>query len=193
MSKATQARRKRELLDLKLAWQNCTKCPIGREAFKHVFGSGNANRPLTVFIGEGPGKAEDAFGDPFIGRAGKLLRSVVGEAGYSDKDMYFANLIMCRPLDDEGGNRPPVREEIENCRPRLMAQLDLIRPWSVVLCGRVPTAALGLALVMIPGENVLRIPHPSYVARIGGRSNVVYWREYVGRVRAFLRMVEENK
>jgi uracil-DNA glycosylase family 4 len=87
-------------------------CPLKDVRTKLVFGSGNANADL-MFVGEAPGANEDKLGLPFVGRAGKLLDELLAEQGIQRSDVFITNVICCRPP----GNRDPLPEEIEACRP----------------------------------------------------------------------------
>jgi uracil-DNA glycosylase len=92
-----------------------------------------------MFIGEAPGQQEDLKGEPFVGRAGKLLdQLVMEEMGLSRESFYIANTVCCRPP----GNRDPKPEEIESCRPWLEAKLELIKPKVIVTLGNFATKLL---------------------------------------------------
>ena len=84
-----------------------------------------------MFIGEGPGAAEDEQGEPFVGRAGQLLNNMIAAMGLRREDVYIANVVKCRPPQ----NRAPERDEIETCSPFLMRQVDVIRPKIIVALG----------------------------------------------------------
>jgi DNA polymerase len=85
-----------------------------------------------VFIGEAPGFHEDQQGRPFVGAAGKFLEDLLDSIGLTRQDVYIANVIKCRPP----GNRDPLPDEIEACKPFLDRQLELIQPKMVVTLGR---------------------------------------------------------
>src|SRR6478735_2645994 len=92
----------------------CTRCPLAETRTQVVFGVGDPNADL-MFVGEGPGEQEDLTGEPFVGRAGKLLTNLIGEIGLTRADVYIANVVKCRPP----GNRDPLPLEIEACSPWL--------------------------------------------------------------------------
>jgi DNA polymerase len=96
-----------------------------------VPGEGPADADI-VFIGEAPGFHEDQQGRPFVGAAGRFLEELLEGIGMTRKDVYIANVIKCRPP----GNRDPLPDEIEACKPFLDRQLDLIQPKLVVTLGR---------------------------------------------------------
>ena len=96
----------------------CTKCPLAETRTQVVFGVGDPHADL-LFVGEGPGEQEDLTGEPFVGRAGRLLTSLIEGIGLTRADLYIANVVKCRPP----GNRDPLPLEIETCRPYLEAQI----------------------------------------------------------------------
>jgi uracil-DNA glycosylase family 4 len=91
-----------------------------------------------MFVGEAPGFHEDKQGEPFVGQAGKLLDTLLGEIGLSRAEVYIANVIMCRPP----GNRDPAPDEIEACEGHLFRQVELIRPRVVATLGNFATKLL---------------------------------------------------
>jgi DNA polymerase len=107
---------------------DCTRCKLHRTRNKIVFGVGNPKADL-VFVGEGPGRDEDMQGEPFVGRAGKLLTQMIEAMSLRREDVYIANVVKCRPPE----NRLPEKDEIATCSPFLMRQLDVIRP-KVICC-----------------------------------------------------------
>ncbi len=115
----------------------CQKCPLGKTRNKFVFGVGNPDAN-AMLIGEAPGAEEDAQGEPFVGRAGKLLNDILKAANLKREDVYIANILKCRPP----GNRDPQPFEMETCIPYLHKQIDLIKPKIILCLGRV--AANGL-------------------------------------------------
>jgi len=101
-------------------------------------GRGNPNARLLL-VGEAPGAEEEASGQPFVGRSGRLLEAMLAAAGLdSERDLYIANVIKCRPP----GNRKPSRTEIETCRPWLERQIAMVRPQLVLLVGATALEAL---------------------------------------------------
>ncbi|HMO64477.1 MAG TPA: uracil-DNA glycosylase [Verrucomicrobiota bacterium] len=122
----------------------CLKCPhLARTRKSVVFGVGDVNAAL-MFVGEAPGADEDAQGEPFVGKAGQLLTKIIQTMGLSREGVYIANILKCRP-DTPGqawGNRPPTADEMDTCKPYLMAQIDIIQPRVIVALGA--TAVQGL-------------------------------------------------
>jgi uracil-DNA glycosylase len=113
----------------------CTELAATRKTV--VFGAGNANAEL-MFIGEAPGASEDEQGVPFVGRAGKLLETLLGEVGQQRSDVFIANVLKCRPP----GNRDPLPIEIENCQEYLLRQVELIQPTVICTLGNFSTKLL---------------------------------------------------
>jgi DNA polymerase len=91
-----------------------------------------------MFVGEAPGANEDKQGLPFVGQAGRLLDTLLGEIGLTRGDVFVANVLKCRPP----GNRDPQPEEIEACEPHLFRQIELIRPQVVATLGNFATKLL---------------------------------------------------
>jgi uracil-DNA glycosylase family 4 len=113
----------------------CTKCRLAETRTKVVFGSGDERADL-MFVGEGPGAEEDRQGLPFVGRSGQLLdRLIEEELGTTRASCYIANVVKCRAP----GNRDPLPDEIDSCRPYLAAQFELIDPRVIVTLGNFAT------------------------------------------------------
>ena len=109
----------------------CTRCLLHRGRTKAVPGVGPSNAEI-MFIGEAPGFHEDQQGLPFVGAAGNFLDELLESIGLKREQVFIANVIKCRPP----GNRDPLPEEIEACKPFLDRQIDLIQPKLVVTLGR---------------------------------------------------------
>ena len=125
------------LVELQKTVSACTKCKLCKTRTQTVFGSGNT-KAVIMFIGEAPGADEDAQGLPFVGRAGQLLTKMIEEPrslGLPRSDVYLANILKCRPPE----NRKPQPDEIEQCEPYLIAQIENIRP--KIICALGATAA----------------------------------------------------
>lgn len=108
----------------------CKVCRIGKSG-KAVVGEGNPDAEV-VFIGEAPGKNEALVGRPFIGRSGKLLRSMITSIGLLESEVYITSPV--KYLPDVGTPSP---SDIAHGRTHLMKQLAIISPRFVVLLGRV--------------------------------------------------------
>lgn len=112
----------------------CMKCRLSAGRTQVVFGVGHPNADL-MFIGEGPGYHEDKQGIPFVGAAGQLLTTLLAEIGLNRDEVYICNTIKCRPP----GNRDPLPDEIEACRPYLEEQIALVDPSVIVTLGNFAT------------------------------------------------------
>lgn len=112
--------------------QACECCPLCKSRTNAVFGVGNPNADLLV-IGEAPGANEDLKGEPFVGRAGMLLNSMLLAIGLKRQDIYIANILKCRPPN----NRDPAPDEVALCTPYLLKQIALIKPKIILAVGRI--------------------------------------------------------
>ena len=116
----------------------CQKCALGATRNKFVFGTGDPQANLML-VGEAPGAEEDRLGEPFVGRAGKLLDKILSAIDRSrTKDVYICNVIKCRPPN----NRDPLASEVEQCEPYLLKQIEIMRPKLIVALGRVAGTTL---------------------------------------------------
>ena len=111
--------------------RKCTLCRLSEGRTNAVPGEGNSFAKI-MFIGEAPGRSEDAQGRPFVGAAGKLLTEALQEAGLSREDVFITNIVKCRPPN----NRVPKEEERNACRPYLERQIALINPKIICILGR---------------------------------------------------------
>lgn len=114
--------------ELEASIQNCQKCKLCKGRQNIVFGDGNKNARI-MFIGEGPGADEDRLGEPFVGRAGKLMNMAFQMLGIKREEVYIANIVKCRPP----ANRNPEEDECTACMDYLRNQVVLVKPEIVVL------------------------------------------------------------
>ena len=136
MRSATE--RREDLKELLATARGCTRCAeLAATRTSVVFGAGNADAEL-MFVGEAPGANEDLQGLPFVGAAGKLLETLLGEIGLSRAEVFIANVLKCRPP----GNRDPRPGEIENCTPYLISQIELVAPRVICTLGNFATKLL---------------------------------------------------
>lgn len=130
--------RREALKDVLLQARSCTRCAeLAATRKTVVFGAGNADAEL-MFIGEAPGASEDEQGVPFVGRAGKLLETLLTEIGLSRSEVFIANTLMCRPP----GNRDPQPLELDNCHEYLLRKVELIEPAVICTLGNFSTKLL---------------------------------------------------
>jgi uracil-DNA glycosylase family 4 len=115
----------------------CTACSLHETRTQTVFGVGSTSADWMI-IGEAPGQEEDRQGEPFVGRAGKLLDQMLIAIGLDRSSVYIANVLKCRPPN----NRDPSQEEAAACRRFLERQIDLIQPKIVLAVGRIAAQKL---------------------------------------------------
>jgi uracil-DNA glycosylase family 4 len=166
------SKKQTQLDALKQSYANCLKCPLATQGRKQVvFGSGNPEATL-MFIGEGPGKDEDLQGLPFIGRAGKLLTSIIEAMGLTRDQVYISNVVKCRPPE----NRIPMPIERSTCKDILLfKEIDIIQPKIICTLGATATQSIlgeEAKITQTRGlffewRNTLVLPtyHPAYLLR----------------------------
>lgn len=123
--------------DLENSIVDCNKCKLCKNRTNIVFGTGNKNAKI-MFIGEGPGADEDLQGEPFVGKAGKLMNMAFDMLGIDRSEVYIANVVKCRPPS----NRNPEPDESEACLNYLRNQVMLVKPQIIVLLGKVALNAI---------------------------------------------------
>ena len=150
----------------------CRNCSLCETRTRTVFGIGDRNADLLI-IGEAPGADEDRQGEPFVGRAGRLLDQMLLAAGYERGKVYIANILKCRPPN----NRNPAPEEVVACEGYLQRQVALVKPRAILSVGGVSATNLlqtDLSVGRLRGEvhyyGEKRIPlivtyHPAYLLR----------------------------
>jgi uracil-DNA glycosylase len=156
----------------------CTKCPLCQRRTQTVFSDGDPSAGI-VFVGEAPGRDEDLQGTPFVGRAGQLLTDIIEKGMKLPRgDVYICNILKCRPPN----NRDPLPEEVAQCEPYLIRQLELVRPKVICCLGRI--AAHTLLRTTEPLGRLrgrwhwyqgipLRVTyHPAYVLRQQGQASL---------------------
>jgi len=163
------------LTELAMVASTCTRCRLSKGRTQVVFGVGSPAAGV-MFIGEGPGYYEDKQGEPFVGAAGQLLTKLLGEVGLRREDVYITNVVRCRPP----GNRDPLPDEMEACKPFLMGTLDIVRPRVVVTLGNFATRVILDRPVSISrvrgqrfdweGRTVIPTFHPAAVLHGGGEA-----------------------
>jgi DNA polymerase len=134
---------------------NCRKCRLWQGA-KHAVPGEGPTKARLVLVGQNPGKEEDAKGKPFVGRAGKFLNKVLVENGINRQEIFITNIV--KHVTPE--NRKPLPDEIEACKPYLKAQLEFIKPETVVVMGKIAAEAPRLQ-----GIEYVETVHPSAAMR----------------------------
>lgn len=161
-----------DLESLAVAVAACTRCDLYQARTQTVFGVGDPHADWLI-IGEAPGAEEDRRGEPFVGRAGRLLNAMLRAIGLSREQVYITNILKCRPP----GNRDPRPEEVALCSSYLAAQVNMIAPRIILALGRI--AAQNLLGLSTPigkmrgqrytyGESAIPVVvtyHPAYLLR----------------------------
>jgi uracil-DNA glycosylase len=129
--------------DLRRQVAACTRCALHKGRTQTVFGVGDTSAEWLI-IGEAPGVEEDRLGEPFVGRAGRLLNSMLQAIGMQREEVFIANILKCRPPD----NRNPRPEEVACCEPYLRQQIRMINPKIILALGR------------IAAQNLLKVDTP---------------------------------
>jgi len=140
----------------------CQRCEIAKFRTKVVPGEGAEDADI-MFIGEAPGWHEDQQGRPFVGPAGQFLDRLLNSINLNRPQVYIANVIKCRP----SSNRDPLPTEIQNCRPWLDQQIEIIKPKMIVTLGRYSMARY------FPGKSISKIHGTAQK-----RDNIIYYAMY---------------
>ena len=159
----------------------CTRCQLHQSRTQTVFGVGNRHADWMI-IGEAPGAEEDRRGEPFVGRAGKLLDEMLRAVGLDRGTVFITNILKCRPP----GNRDPAADEAAACRDYLERQIELIRPRLILAVGRIAAQQLlhtdsplgrlrGRAHSLNSGQVPLVVTyHPAYLLRSPSQKRKVW-------------------
>lgn len=151
---------------------NCTACPLHKNRTQTVFGAGSREAKWLI-VGEAPGADEDRQGEPFVGRAGRLLNAMLQAVGLQRSQVYIANILKCRPPN----NRDPLPEEVTSCESHLQHQVALLQPRVILALGRVaaqnllktstPLGRLRGVIHQYPDTTIPLIVtyHPAYLLR----------------------------
>jgi len=159
---------------LAAAVHGCRRCELCESRTQAVFGVGDRQARLMI-VGEAPGAEEDRQGEPFVGRAGRLLNAMLCAVGLDRERVFIANILKCRPPR----NRDPQPAEVAQCMPYLRRQIELISPALILCVGRI--AAQNLLATDTPigrlrgslhrletGVPVIVTYHPAYLLRSPG-------------------------
>ena len=160
--------------ELRTECGGCEKCGLGKTRPNLVFGVGDPGTKL-MFVGEGPGRDEDLQGEPFVGRAGKLLDAMLDIIDLDRSKVYIANMVKCRPPQ----NRDPLPDEQDACFPWLERQIEIIDPKLIVCLGRISAMRLIRSDFKITrehgqwfdvgGRQIMAIYHPAALLRDPGK------------------------
>jgi uracil-DNA glycosylase len=166
----------RTLEEAALDASTCTRCRLSQGRTQVVYGVGNPDADL-MFIGEAPGFHEDKQGVPFVGAAGQLLNRLLADTGIERDEVFINNVVLCRPP----GNRDPLPDELEACRPWLDERIAIIDPAVIVTLGNWATRYILGSNVSISrvrgqrfpwnGRTVIPTFHPAAVLHGGGENS----------------------
>ena len=171
-AKSSLSKCKKELALIQDEVAGCTLCgELVENRSQTVFGVGNPQARLC-FFGEAPGADEDRQGEPFVGRAGKLLNDIISQGmGLTRDEVYILNVLKCRPP----GNRNPAPDEVTNCRQFFERQLETIQPEFICCLGAIaaqtlletttPVGELRGQIHDYKGISVVVTYHPAYLLR----------------------------
>lgn len=134
--------RAERLAELASRVRACKTCPLADTRLNVVFGSGNPNADV-LFVGEAPGETEDKVGEAFVGDAGDMLNKVLEKSGWSRDEIVITKVVHCRPIDMNGNNRPPTKQEIQSCSRWLSETIYIVDPIVIIAAGRIPTMEFG--------------------------------------------------
>jgi uracil-DNA glycosylase family 4 len=157
--------------ELEAAVKGCTRCPLHSTRTQGVFGVGN-RQARWMIVGEAPGADEDRQGEPFVGRAGQLLNSMLRAIGLQREEVFIANILKSRPPN----NRDPKPEEVQACIPYLFRQIELVNPTLILCVGRIAAQTLlgttvtigklrGQVHRLASGRPMIVTYHPAYLLR----------------------------
>jgi len=177
--------------------QSCTRCPLHATRTQAVFGVGNRMAQWMV-IGEAPGADEDRQGEPFVGRAGQLLNTMLNAMGLAREQVFIANILKSRPP----GNRDPRPEEVRACIPYLYRQIELVNPLLILCVGRIAAQTLletattigklrGKLHHLASGRPMIVTYHPAYLLRSPGEKRKS-WADLLMALQTFERLSQSQ-
>jgi DNA polymerase len=102
-----------------------------------VFSDGNKDAKIMI-VGEAPGRIEDKLQKPFVGRAGKLLDSLLESINLNRSKVYITNVVNYRP----DKNRRPTADEINEFKKLLFQHIEIINPKCILLLGATAASAV---------------------------------------------------
>ena len=152
----------KKLYDLAEGIRKCTACPLCKGRMLAVPGEGKIDSGVLI-VGEAPGAEEDPLGQPFVGRAGKLLNELLETAGIDRSDVFITNCVKCRPPK----NRNPNSLELKTCRKWLDSQISVVKPRLIIVLGRV-------ALKNLTGKEKIKDLHGTVYEDAGQKYFITY-------------------
>lgn len=178
-----------------LAWSNCRDCRLCEDRREVVLVRGYLPADVLL-VGEGPGTTEDASGWPFTGPAGNQWNRIWQEAADEVRGPVvryaLTNLVACRPTDEDGNNRPPAKDEVKACRPRLVELIRMASPKVVVLMGR-PAKSYFPQEELTDGVLVLTTGHPAATLYDEDATQALKYRRLVQTMVKAIRTVQKER
>jgi uracil-DNA glycosylase family 4 len=179
--------------ELAAAVDSCTLCALHATRTRPVFGVGSRTAQWMV-IGEAPGADEDRQGEPFVGRAGQLLNSMLKAIGLAREQVFIANILKSRPPN----NRDPRPDEVRACLPYLYRQIELVNPRLILCVGRIAAQTLletetpigklrGTLHRIATNRPMIVTYHPAYLLRSPGEKRKA-WSDLLLAMRTFERL-----
>ncbi len=169
--------------------RRCVACALHEGRTQTVFGVGNRAAQWMI-VGEAPGMEEDRRGEPFVGRAGQLLNSMLLAVGLKREEVFIANILKCRPPN----NRDPAPQESACCTPYLYRQIELVNPRVILCVGRIaaqtllqtdtPIGKLRGRVHALGNRPMVVTYHPAYLLRSPGEKRKT-WQDLVLALRVF--------
>ena len=177
--------------------RTCTLCRLHENRTNAVPGTGKTIDLDLMIVGEGPGRNEDAAGKPFVGPGGRVLDSMLREAGLERPEVYITNIVKCRPPE----NRKPLDDEIETCASHYLEnQIELLKPKLICTLGATSLEYFtdetnmaknhGRLLRSKKGLAIFSTYHPAAVFRNNSLRQVL--REDIKKIPSVLKELTEN-
>jgi DNA polymerase len=143
---------------------DCRRCFLATGRTQAVTWRGSLSPGVVLFVGEAPGKDEDAVGEPFVGPSGQLLQAWIdGPLGLKPGEWLIANAVNCFPHDEYGKPVPPPLLAVDACAPFLSRLIAIVKPGVIVALGR----SAERALERIGISDFLFSYHPAFYLRSG--------------------------
>ena len=157
----------------------CRRCELWERATQGVPGEGPGSARLML-VGEQPGDEEDLQGRPFVGPAGRLLRTLIEEAGIAIEKVFLTNAVKHFFFEPRGKRRihkTPMQRHIAACHAWLEGEFARVQPHVIVTLGATALASVYGGKIAIAdartrkltspgGTPIIATYHPSAVLRV---------------------------
>lgn len=176
--------------------QSCKRCMIGCNGTNAVPGAGSGTAVLMI-VGEQPGDVEEQLGRPFVGPAGRLLKTYLNDTDIDLNATYVTNAVKHFKFSQQGKRRlhqSPTAAEIDTCRWWVESERLLVQPRLILALGASAARSLlgktlsvqkerGRPHRLEDGTELWITTHPSYLLRLEGESRVVEERRFLEDLR----------